>query len=74
MKRRLLRLPPNGDPVFCDHRIRFEGFRQAARALRRRRKRKDEKAAAAPYRCKICQGWHIGTEALTKTVQKETNR
>jgi len=48
----------------CTGKVRFESHGAAARVQKRRGKKRDNgKRAQEAYRCKVCQGWHIGRHA-----------
>lgn len=51
----------------CEGKSSFPSFSQARKAARRMRRR--HASALAPYRCKHCGGWHIGTNPTVKAGQ-----
>lgn len=58
--------------VGCTGKVRFTGFRQAARAAKRLRQ-KDNGAHVEPYACKWCHGCHVGESRSygKKSAKKE---
>ena len=49
----------------CDGKKIFDSFQMASRVAKRRRRAGAEMRDQHPYRCPVCQKWHIGSHDRT---------
>lgn len=58
----------NPRDYMCAGKSRFDSFRHAKRIAHR--SAKGHAARVVPYRCRYCQGWHIGNNIQPKASQR----
>lgn len=64
--------PQHGAIVQCEGKVRFATYRLAARIARKQTERHGERYE--PYRCRHCQGLHIGSGAAKPKPEPKPER
>lgn len=58
-------------PENCDRKATYGTHAAASRAVREMKKNgelvNDGEGVLRPYKCNVCNGWHVGRSILTKT-------